>query len=128
MDGKRLILTMMVTACLISCFGVSPSASTQEVLRLVTNYPNPFDSRSGYTTIVYNLVTDSTVKVTIYDLFGNQVRQYPSLHETAGLQQLVWDGTDDDNRKVAKGGYICVVDISSEEVQYVAQRKIGVIH
>jgi hypothetical protein len=128
MDGKKLFLTMLVTTILVSCFGAKRSYSAQEIVRLMSNYPNPFDSRSGYTTIVYNLVTDSMVEVKIYDLFGNPVRQYPSIPETAGQQQIIWDGTDDDNRKVAKGGYICVVEISSNELQYVASRKIGVLH
>jgi flagellar hook assembly protein FlgD len=128
MDRKRLMATMIAAASLVSFFGVKPAVSTQEILRLVSNYPNPFDSRSECTTIAYTLAADSMVTVKIYDLFGKLVREFPSMQEGAGLNQVAWDGTDDDNRKVAKGGYICVIEIISAEMQLVMSRKIGVIH
>jgi len=124
MDGKRRTV-LLVMASLLFC--VSPGSSMQGELKLVTNYPNPFDSRSSYTTIAYRLVADATVKITIYDLLGNRVRVFPSSFEVAGLRQQVWDGTDDGHRKVAKGGYVCVVEIDNEAARYTALHKIGVI-
>jgi flagellar hook assembly protein FlgD len=50
------------------------------------------------------------------------------MREEAGIKSLVWDGTDDDGRKVAKGGYICVVKIYSGSAQVLVTRKIGVLH
>lgn len=128
MNGKRLMVTMIAVAGLLAGVCAQPSVATQEVLRLVTNYPNPFDSRSEHTTIAYTLAADSEVTVKIYDVFGTLVREFPPIRESAGFKRLTWDGTDDANRKVAKGGYICVVAITSADIKLVGSRKIGVVH
>jgi hypothetical protein len=128
MNGKKMIGMMALATILIGYAGIAPLSPIQDVPRIVTNYPNPFDSRSGNTTILYRLFTDSAVKVKIYDLFGNMVREYPSSREDAGVYRIVWDGTNESGEKVAKGGYLCIIEVSNEAVRYVATRKIGVLH
>jgi len=55
----------------------------------------------------------------IYDLFGNLVKKYV----LDGQQEyiIVWDGTDENNKKVSSGGYISVLDYQNIRVI----RKIG---
>jgi len=124
-------LRQALTAALISCIApgmVIPVQFSQVSRLLVSNYPNPFDSRSGSTTIVYILEAEAEVKVRIFDLFGNQVREYPSRWQQRGSVSLEWDGTDDAGTKVARGGYIALIEICREADRLLAMRKIGVIH
>lgn len=128
MGSKRFIKTIITAIALMSLTCVFINSSLPDKSRMITNYPNPFDSRLGSTTIAYDLFSESTVKIKIYDLLGNLVREYPAAIEYAGTVRLVWDGTNEAGQKVAKGGYICVVEINSGAVKFLAMRKIGVIH
>jgi flagellar hook assembly protein FlgD len=115
-------------AALLLAAGTLQGSAVPAMSRSLTNYPNPFDSRQESTTISFHVPADTRVTVRIYDLFGTLVREYPSRHANAGTNTLVWDGTDNDGVKVAKGGYLCTVTAEHETLQLVAVRKIGVIH
>jgi hypothetical protein len=99
----------------------------------LTNFPNPFDSRKqGGTQIYYVLAKDADVSVTIYSLLGNKVRGWEFKPGANGGRQgannVTWDGTNESNRKVAKGGYLAEIAIDSPEGSATVIRKIGVIH
>jgi hypothetical protein len=128
MDRVPRVIRCFVAALVAAAAGVTPALPSQELFRVVTNYPNPFDSRQETTTICYDLPAEADVAVTIYDLFGNLVRTFAPRREAAGLHTRRWDGTDADGVKVAKGGYLCVVRIESATLQYLVTRKIGVLH
>jgi flagellar hook assembly protein FlgD len=128
MKLKRLVKAIVLGIGLIGIAVSLPAVTGLEVYKVITNYPNPFDSRQENTTILYTLVTDSEVKANIYDLFGNPIKVYPEKKETAGIKMIVWDGTDDNGSKVTKGGYICVVEIRNGGMKVMATRKIGVVH
>lgn len=70
--------------------------------QLLTNYPNPFNSR---TVIGFSLSKSTTVKLTIYDVLGRQVRALVNEFQTPGLKTVVWDGTDNRGQTVAAGVY-----------------------
>lgn len=128
MKGNGKAVMMLVSMLLLVGAGFEPLTAIGDICRVVTNYPNPFDSRSEDTTIYYTLPEEADVTVKIYDLFGILVREFPSTREYPGAKQLHWDGTNDAGRKVAKGGYLCVVEITGEAARLLATRKIGVIH
>jgi flagellar hook assembly protein FlgD len=125
MKTRLLKTTAVLIAVVISSFTNALCFEWQSTI--VSNYPNPFDSRSQNTTIVYNAGYNSDVTVKIYDLFGNLVREYNQV-KTNGENQIEWDGTDSDGSKVAKGGYICAIEILNGMSKSIATRKIGVIH
>ncbi|MDE2313549.1 MAG: T9SS type A sorting domain-containing protein, partial [Elusimicrobia bacterium] len=94
----------------------------------LSSYPNPFDSRSGQATIVYDLAQNEDVSIKIFDVFGGLVR---SMHYSSGgngglqgTNSVTWDGTDNSGRKVSKGIYIAVFQSGGGKTTY----KIGVIH
>jgi hypothetical protein len=122
--------TVKVIILGISLTGIAAhfSAATPLEVYSITNYPNPFNSRQENTTILCTLEADCEVKVMIYDLLGNPVKEYPGKTETAGIKRIIWDGTNDNGSKVAKGGYICVVEIMNGGLKVMATRKIGVVH
>ena len=78
-----------------------------EASALLPNYPNPFNPE---TWIPYHLATDATVKVTIYTIQGEVVRELALGHQAAGVYQskhraAYWDGKNQIGEKVASGLY-----------------------
>jgi len=70
---------------------------------LLNNYPNPFNPT---TVIRYNLPKPVPVKLTIYNLLGNEVRVLVDDSQEPGEYKAVWDGLDKYGRKVSTGIYI----------------------
>jgi len=68
----------------------------------VHNYPNPFNP---ITTIFYSLPEDSEVKLTIYNIKGQKVRELVNGEHNAGKYQSLWDGKDKNNNSVSSGIY-----------------------
>ena len=69
---------------------------------IAQNYPNPFNPE---TTIRYDLPRASHVRLTVYDVLGNQIRVLVDNLENAGIKYLTWDGSDDRGRQVSSGFY-----------------------
>jgi hypothetical protein len=70
---------------------------------LFQNYPNPFNPS---TTISFDLPTECTVSINIYDINGRQIKTHTSSRYTAGSHQIQWDGRDDRGNPVASGIYV----------------------
>ena len=75
--------------------------------RLLANYPNPFNPE---TWIPYQLATDSTVRITIYDARGSVVRVLTLGHQSTGYytsrsRAAYWDGRNALGERVASGFY-----------------------
>ncbi|MCB0293337.1 MAG: T9SS type A sorting domain-containing protein, partial [Calditrichaeota bacterium] len=70
---------------------------------LYQNYPNPFNP---VTVISYQLSVVSDVVLTVYDLLGRKVRTLVAERQAAGLQSVLWDGSDQGGRPVSSGLYI----------------------
>ena len=66
------------------------------------NYPNPFNPQ---TEIAYSLPEDCYVKLTIYNIQGQKVKQLLDEYQSAGTKEVVWDGCDENGEKVASGIY-----------------------
>ena len=74
---------------------------------LLPNYPNPFNPE---TWIPYHLATDAAVVLTIYDVWGNVVRELRLGHQPAGVYEsrgraAYWDGRNSVGEPVASGLY-----------------------
>jgi len=82
--------------------------SVPELLTLHPNYPNPFNSS---TTVRYDLPFADMVRLCIYDLMGQRVRELVDGPQQAGRHQVVWDGRDDGRRETANGIYICRLEV-----------------
>ncbi|HLD29722.1 MAG TPA: hypothetical protein VJC03_05225, partial [bacterium] len=127
---------------------VASIAAPTEMVTQVASYPNPVDVTKGVeeTTVTYLLKSDSEVTITLYDLMGNLVREYHfSKGEYAdfgidprtgnprygggkkGVNDIVWDLTNDTGFKVAKGGYIMRIVVKSAEGTAQTVKKIAII-
>ena len=80
-------------------------------LTLFQNHPNPFNPS---TTISYELGVDGPVDLQIYDVAGRLVRSLFSGTESAGRQQKVWAGRDDQGRSVASGVYFYRLSVDGQ--------------
>jgi hypothetical protein len=65
---------------------------------LKQNYPNPFNPT---TNIEYSILRESNVKLTIFDLLGNEVAELINESQTPGNYTLKFDGSD-----LASGTYL----------------------
>jgi hypothetical protein len=74
-----------------------------EKFRLFNNYPNPFNPS---TTIRYSLDKSSQVKMTIYNVLGQEIRTLNNSFQAIGEYSLVWDARDDKNSPVSSGMYL----------------------
>jgi len=71
-------------------------------VRLLGPAPNPF---ARTTTVRLELPGDLSVEVAVYNTAGQKVRSFASGAGHAGVQSLVWDGTDERRRRVQAGVY-----------------------
>ena len=69
---------------------------------LFQNHPNPFNST---TVINFNLPEPAEIKLTVFDVTGNEVKTILNSHLLAGTNSARWDGTDNFERTVASGLY-----------------------
>jgi hypothetical protein len=70
---------------------------------LSQNYPNPFNPS---TTIRFSLREAGTVRLSIYNLQGQEVRGLISTPMNAGQHTIAWDGKDNRGQLVPSGTYI----------------------
>jgi uncharacterized protein (TIGR02145 family) len=83
-------------------------------MKLNQNYPNPFNPS---TYIRYTLGKPSQVKLTIYDLLGQQIRTLNDSFQTAGEHSLVWDAMDEMNNPVGSGIYLYRLQTAEMTIQ-----------
>lgn len=98
----------------------------------ITNYPNPFHPPDQPTTFAWKLADDATVTLRIFTLSGDLVlkRTYASGDPggRSGLNEDTWDGRNNENRVVASGGYIALVEAQGVgETLHVMRRKVAVV-
>lgn len=71
--------------------------------RLYANYPNPFNP---FTTIRYDLLRETTVTLTIYNLKGAIVNNLVHEKQSAGTYDVLWNGCNAENNPAAGGIYL----------------------
>ena len=79
---------------------------------LFGNYPNPFNPS---TIIRYSLPFQSSVELVIYDVMGKEVKSYNIYSQSAGNQNIFWDGTNKNGITVSSGIYLYRISIKSLE-------------
>lgn len=82
-------------------------ASLPTTFRLAGNHPNPFNPE---TVIRFELPAEGRVKLAVFNLQGEQIRELVKSPLEAGLHQVVWSGVNDAGRPVASGVYIARIE------------------
>ena len=80
---------------------------------LSQNYPNPFNP---VTTIGFNLPEDGMVKVSVFNLLGQEVRTLVSSRLEAGSYKTTWNSLDNYGRKVSTGMYFYRLQVDDKIV------------
>jgi len=70
------------------------------------NYPNPFNP---VTSLSYDLLEDSYVSVTIYDVLGNVIKNLVNANQSSGYKSVQWNATNDRNESVSAGLYLYTI-------------------
>ncbi len=106
-NGDSLNLKPYLLAEMIFKFlDYDPTVSVQEPntnILSAGNFPNPFSTE---TEIRYNLTNAGHVSVLVYDARGSLVKALVNCEQTAGLQTIIWDATNEQGTKVKPGIYI----------------------
>jgi len=114
LEAFRVVLDTLLT-------GVKErSTGTVRGFQLYQNYPNPFNPT---TTIHYSLGKPSHVKLSIYNLLGQEIELLTNSFQTAGEHSMVWNATDERNNPVSSGIYF--YSLQTDEMIY--QRKMVVL-
>jgi len=76
-------------------------------------YPNPFDLEAGQGTVLsFTVPEPAEVEVRIFTVSGKLIREeFPEIAAPVppGIQQVFWDGRDEEGDKVANGVYLCAI-------------------
>lgn len=75
---------------------------------LEQNYPNPFNPE---THIRFSIQANSQVKLSIYNLIGQQVRTLVDAVKPAGVYDVVWDGRDNSGNLLSTGTYFYKIQV-----------------
>lgn len=121
-NGSPLIYTEYTFQVLQSIKNVS---SEKVVLRqigswrffLSQNYPNPFNPE---TKIQYGLSAGSEVKISIYNLRGQQILALYQGEQGAGRHDVIWNGRNGEGVEAASGVYL----VRMETGEFVLVRKM----
>jgi len=78
------------------------NVASPESFQLYQNFPNPFNP---VTTIRYYLPKALRVKLTIFNVHGQEIKTLVNGNQIPGNKSVVWDGTDNSEEKVSSGVY-----------------------
>ena len=75
-------------------------------LRIYNAHPNPFNP---VTSLNYDLLKNSVVKITVHDMMGRVVKTLVNDSQTAGFKSVQWNATNDKNEPVSAGLYLYTI-------------------
>jgi hypothetical protein len=86
-------------------------APLPEFIKLMS-YPNPFNAS---TSINFNVPQAGYVRLEIFDISGRGIKTLLEWYIPAGSQEVVWNGTNQDNKPVSSGVYFCKLEINGHQ-------------
>jgi hypothetical protein len=87
--------------------GAFPDAQTEvmpQEFALEQNYPNPFNPS---TTISYTVPEPSDVRLSIYNMLGQEVATLINGQQAQGRYSVTWNADDNTGRMLSSGVYVC---------------------
>ena len=88
--------------------GINDNIIISTDVYLHQNYPNPFNPE---TTISFSLESAENVKIEIYNLKGQKIKQYSIFNNQSSI---TWNGTDENNQAVSSGIYLYKLNINGK--------------
>ena len=84
------------------------------------NFPNPFNPE---TTLRYALPQSGSVKLTIYDMLGQEIRALVNEVQAPGMYTVLWNGRNDHGFAVASGLYFYRIEVGN----FIQTRKMTLV-
>ncbi|MEL6822152.1 MAG: FlgD immunoglobulin-like domain containing protein, partial [Calditrichota bacterium] len=88
--------------------GLDAQNTVMNSFQLFPNYPNPFNPE---TIIRFSLESTSDVRIRIFNIIGQEVRNMEIGKMEAGLQSATWNGTDARGFRVSSGIYLYQLEV-----------------
>lgn len=88
---------------------------------LSQNYPNPFN---GITYIDYQLPYNGHVKLSVYNVMGQQITNLVNSQQSAGIHQVTWNGKDQGSRNLPNGVYFYRISVQSQNKSEVLTKSL----
>ncbi len=85
--------------------------------QLAQNYPNPFNPE---TSIHYQLPEEASIRISIYNMLGQEIQRLVDTFQPAGYYQINWNGRDFAGQSVVSGIYIYKIEANG----FTATRKM----
>jgi hypothetical protein len=101
--------------------GAGDTPNNPLVYYLLLRSENPV--RDGRAQLAFGITRREHVELRIYDVTGRAVRTLANREFTPGEHELVWDGSDDAGRAVARGVYFYQLRTQS----FVSQKKLALL-
>lgn len=83
-----------------------PHPPVPEKYRLYQNYPNPFNSQTKVRIDVPYDIQINKTSLIIYDVGGSQIKEFLPSEMRPGINEVIWDGRNDQGLFVSSGCYI----------------------
>lgn len=107
-DNNGLVIGPKFTSIIT---GVDSHTFPQDLsYKLHQNYPNPFNPT---TLIKYEIQRKSIVNMNIYNILGQKIKTLVSTDQTPGFYTKVWNGTNDNGKKVPSGTYFYTIMVNN---------------
>ncbi|MCK4338676.1 MAG: T9SS type A sorting domain-containing protein [Candidatus Cloacimonetes bacterium] len=105
----------------ISTYEYTINAISDEEINLMdfslTNYPNPISSTTIISYSIPNYINShNTIKVEIYNIKGQVVKNFEFRILNSELTKVFWDGKDENGKQVPSGIYLCKLSIGKETI------------
>jgi len=121
--GPRVVIMYSGSEVAIAPFEITDGMILDD--GIIANYPNPFDPQVEVTNMVFDLDSDTTVGIYIYDITARQVWKHVEFLP-AGQQLIQWDGYTYYN-KIADNGMYLVRAIDNKSKKFIGKGKIMVM-
>lgn len=103
----------------IGSFSLEPNLAQALELSNLKGGPNPFAPNGNGLfesyQVSYSLSQPATVRVAIYNLAGKEVYRSEGIPQGVGDHYFVWDGRDNQGRRVARGPYLLAIFAENDQ-------------
>lgn len=107
-DAASRDLVLLSTSSVERVFAVGPGGGEAPAIEgRLSAFPNPFNAR---TTLSFAVGSETTVRLSVYNLLGQEVVTLAHDRYPAGDHRVVWDGRDRSRSPVGSGVYIGKLD------------------
>ncbi|MCH8299259.1 MAG: T9SS type A sorting domain-containing protein [Candidatus Marinimicrobia bacterium] len=101
--------------------GTEPETQLPKEFSLLQNYPNPFNPQ---TEIRYELPEAANVRLTVYNLLGQELSTIVDNQQEAGFHRATWFGRNNNGQSLASGVYIYKLTANSPTRSFKQVRKM----